>query len=176
MVDASPVHQSGSEKDAVGTEPTNQTRSNETTTDPVGVDSSSTATLELTVPTNGDAPISVQQASELNGTAVLPTYDEGDASVFNRKSVIGPSVGSYSAALLSPLDSLTAPFDPPTSFPALQANAEVPTQKNLGNESSDTLSELMTGGEHELAFLSRHFCETLGPWYALSRIYYGLYN
>jgi hypothetical protein len=30
---------------------------------------------------------------------------------------------------------------------------------------NDIFSELMTGTEHEVAFLTRHFAEVLGPWY-----------
>ncbi|KAJ9202683.1 putative C6 finger domain protein [Paecilomyces variotii] len=160
-VDASQAHQNGPEKDALGSEPMAQSN-NDPTAD--SADSGSTGALELTAPTAGDGSTSSELPSELNGTVALPHYDEGDSSVFNKKSIIGPSVGSYSAALLSPLDSLSAPFEPPASFPALQTNVEVSTQKKLGNDPSDILSELMIGGEHEMAFLSRHFCEVLGPW------------
>ncbi|GAD92934.1 C6 finger domain protein, putative [Paecilomyces variotii No. 5] len=158
-VEASPTHQSGSEKDAPESESMSQIN-NDVATD--AADSSSTGALEFTMSTAGDASTSSHPSSELNGPVTLPRYD--GESVFNKKSAIGPSVGSYSAALLSPLDSLTAPFEPPPSFSALQTNIEVPLHKTFGNESSDILSELMIGSEHEMAFLSRHFCEVLGPW------------
>lgn len=158
-IDAPPPHQSGLEKDAPGGESMSQI-SNDVATD--AADSNSTGAIELTMTNAGDASTSSHPSSELNGPVILPHYD--GESVFNKKGVIGPSVGSYSAALLSPLDSLTAAFEPPASFSAFQTNIEVTPQKNSGNEPSDILSELMIGSEHEMAFLSRHFCEVLGPW------------
>jgi hypothetical protein len=32
-------------------------------------------------------------------------------------------------------------------------------------EFQDIFSELMTGTEHEIAFLTRHYSEVIGPWY-----------
>jgi hypothetical protein len=46
-------------------------------------------------------------------------------------------------------------------------------------EFQDIFSELMTGTEHEIAFLTRHYSEVLGPWYVyryLPFISYGLLN
>lgn len=41
-----------------------------------------------------------------------------------------------------------------------------PSQRSEKEEFQDIFSELMTGTEHEIAFLTRHFAEVLGPWYA----------
>lgn len=44
--------------------------------------------------------------------------------------------------------------------------SESPSQRSEKEEFQDIFSELMTGTEHEIAFLTRHFAEVLGPWYA----------
>lgn len=41
-----------------------------------------------------------------------------------------------------------------------------PSQRSEKEEFQEIFSELMTGTEHEIAFLTRHFAEVLGPWYA----------
>lgn len=43
--------------------------------------------------------------------------------------------------------------------------SESPSQRSEKEEFQDIFSELMTGTEHEVAFLTRHFAEVLGPWY-----------
>lgn len=40
-----------------------------------------------------------------------------------------------------------------------------PSNQNEQENFHDIFSELMTGTEHEIAFLTRHFSEFLGPWY-----------
>lgn len=42
---------------------------------------------------------------------------------------------------------------------------ETPSNQNEQENFHDIFSELMTGTEHEIAFLTRHFSEILGPWY-----------
>jgi hypothetical protein len=39
------------------------------------------------------------------------------------------------------------------------------SQRGEEDEFQNIFSELMTGTEHELAFLTRHFSATLGPWF-----------
>lgn len=39
------------------------------------------------------------------------------------------------------------------------------SQRSEQEEFQDIFSELMTGTEHEIAFLTRHFSTTLGPWF-----------
>ncbi|CEO59725.1 hypothetical protein PMG11_04390 [Penicillium brasilianum] len=46
--------------------------------------------------------------------------------------------------------------------------SESPSQRSEKEEFQDIFSELMTGTEHEIAFLTRHFAEVLGPWLDLS--------
>jgi hypothetical protein len=45
-----------------------------------------------------------------------------------------------------------------------QFTSESPSQRSEKEEFQDIFSELMTGTEHEIAFLTRHFAEVLGPW------------
>ena len=47
-----------------------------------------------------------------------------------------------------------------------QFTSNSPSQRSEKEEFQDIFSELMTGTEHEVAFLTRHFAEVLGPWYA----------
>lgn len=44
-----------------------------------------------------------------------------------------------------------------------------PSQRSEKEDFQDIFSELMTGSEHEAAFLSRHYAEVIGPWYVLTR-------
>lgn len=53
-----------------------------------------------------------------------------------------------------------------------EPNVEVGGAPSIQNEQEnfhDIFSELMTGSEHEIAFLTRHFSEFLGPWYVTTR-------
>lgn len=43
-----------------------------------------------------------------------------------------------------------------------------PSNQNEQENFHDIFSELMTGTEHEIAFLIRHFSEILGPWYVIA--------
>lgn len=47
-----------------------------------------------------------------------------------------------------------------------------PSQRSEREEIQDIFSELMTGTEHEIAFLVRHYSETLGPWYVPLTMYH----
>jgi hypothetical protein len=47
-------------------------------------------------------------------------------------------------------------------------SSESVSQRSEKEEFQDIFSELMTGSEHELAFLSRHFAEIIAPWLDLS--------
>lgn len=43
--------------------------------------------------------------------------------------------------------------------------SEASSHRSEKEEFQDIFSELMTGTEHEIAFLTRHFSEVIGPWY-----------
>ncbi|KAJ5884697.1 hypothetical protein N7495_009207 [Penicillium taxi] len=47
-------------------------------------------------------------------------------------------------------------------------STESPSQRSEHEEFQDIFSELMTGTEHEYAFLGRHYTEIVGPWLDLS--------
>lgn len=42
--------------------------------------------------------------------------------------------------------------------------SESSSHRSEREEFQDIFSELMTGTEHEIAFLTRHYSETIGPW------------
>lgn len=61
-------------------------------------------------------------------------------------------------------------FEPERS----DSNLEVGGTPSIQNEQEnfhDIFSELMTGSEHEIAFLTRHFSEFLGPWYVTTHAF-----
>lgn len=47
-------------------------------------------------------------------------------------------------------------------------SSESVSQRSEKEEFQDIFSELMTGTEHEVAFLIRHFTQVIAPWYVLS--------
>lgn len=68
----------------------------------------------------------------------------------------------------------SAPHSQPSSTPGAELDERCPNSSEIFGTSSnentsdgfhDIFSELMTGTEHETAFLTRHFSEFLGPWY-----------
>lgn len=54
------------------------------------------------------------------------------------------------------------------SQPERYMSSESASQRSEKEEFQDIFSELMTGSEHELAFLCRHFVEIIAPWLDLS--------
>ncbi|KAE8148903.1 hypothetical protein BDV25DRAFT_157310 [Aspergillus avenaceus] len=52
--------------------------------------------------------------------------------------------------------------------PSSNAGPGSPSQHSERDEFQDIFSELMTGTEHEIAFLIRHYSENLGPWLDIS--------
>ncbi|KAJ5679917.1 hypothetical protein N7462_008161 [Penicillium macrosclerotiorum] len=102
---------------------------------------------------------------------------------------LSPEVNQFSAlhnsgsSYRSPLCTSVSP-NPITGFnPALETysgvssdrpesrrlvSSESVSQRSEKEEFQDIFSELMTGTEHEIAFLTRHYAEVLGPWLDLS--------
>lgn len=50
---------------------------------------------------------------------------------------------------------------------ATMISSETPSQRSEREDFQDVFSELITGTEHEIAFLTRHYAEVIGPWYVL---------
>lgn len=50
---------------------------------------------------------------------------------------------------------------------ATMISSETTSQRSEKEDFQDIFSELITGTEHEIAFLTRHFAEVIGPWYVL---------
>lgn len=68
----------------------------------------------------------------------------------------------------SPLPSTT----PGSDFSQRRPESNPELSGSLSNQNDqegfhDIFSELMTGTEHEVSFLTRHFSEFLGPWYVM---------
>lgn len=69
----------------------------------------------------------------------------------------------------------SATHSQPSSTPGIELDQRRPnssseilgpsSRENTSDGFHDIFSELMTGTEHETAFLTRHFSEFLGPWY-----------
>ena len=85
----------------------------------------------------------------------------------------GPSSGGTVQNSVSP--NTTMAFAPglQTAFNAAASDAfdhrrpvssEDPSRRSENEDFEDIFSELMTGTEHELAFLTRHYAEYIGPW------------
>lgn len=47
-------------------------------------------------------------------------------------------------------------------------SSESSSHRSEKEEFQDIFSELMTGTEHEIGFLTRHYSEVIGPWYDIS--------
>ncbi|KAJ5538896.1 hypothetical protein N7494_008375 [Penicillium frequentans] len=58
--------------------------------------------------------------------------------------------------------------DPITADYRRVSSSETPSQRSEKEEFQDIFSEFMTGTEHEIAFLTRHYAEIIGPWLDLS--------
>lgn len=66
---------------------------------------------------------------------------------------------------LSPPHGNTYNTDPITADYRRVTSSETPSQRSEKEEFQDIFSEFMTGTEHEIAFLTRHYAEIIGPWY-----------
>ncbi|RDW65726.1 Zn(II)2Cys6 transcription factor [Aspergillus mulundensis] len=62
----------------------------------------------------------------------------------------------------------------PNTRPSL---SRTPSQRGEQEEFQDIFSELMTGTEHEISFLTRHYCEVISSWFDVSdsRKFFGGY-
>ncbi|KAJ5998294.1 hypothetical protein N7451_006104 [Penicillium sp. IBT 35674x] len=58
--------------------------------------------------------------------------------------------------------------DPITADYRRVSSSETPSQRSEKEEFQDIFSGFMTGTEHEIAFLTRHYVEIIGPWLDLS--------
>lgn len=88
----------------------------------------------------GDRGGSTPQSAEVAGNAII----ELTPTLENSYNILPPDRQNYGRQLTS----------------------ESPSQRSEKEEFQNIFSELMTGTEHEIAFLTRHFAEVQGPWYA----------
>jgi hypothetical protein len=114
--------------------------------------------------------ISPRDTDDMPDPAMTPVAVQ---SLYSSVPVFG---GEGSGSTRSTIYSLASPI---ASTGALTSNEQSPsnrpdftrlvTSENLSQRSEkeefqDIFSELMTGTEHETAFLIRHFSDVLGPW------------
>ncbi|KAL4908524.1 hypothetical protein BDW74DRAFT_101504 [Aspergillus multicolor] len=88
---------------------------------------------------------------------------------------IGPSqgaVGNTGAGASNPNEHPAQPSS--STRPSL---SRTPSQRGEQEEFQDIFSELMTGTEHEISFLTRHYCEVISNWFDVSdsRKFFGGY-
>ncbi|KAJ5638975.1 uncharacterized protein N7484_006837 [Penicillium longicatenatum] len=120
--------------------------------DTAGSPSQAIATTQTRLPVSG-APFSANLNSPRR---------EGASSI--ARNLVSPSF---------PVD-LTSPHanaynaDPITAGDQRVSSPETPSQRGEKEEFQDIFSEFMTGTEHEIAFLTRHYAEIIGPWLDLS--------
>ncbi|KAJ5083038.1 hypothetical protein N7532_012081 [Penicillium argentinense] len=117
-------------------------------------------------------PVSLQsQSSVLNGLAAHPASDLNLA--FGSRaptSPIGNSISPLASIGRTPaLENVLhkTSLDRPDTE-KMKSSEDISPQRSEREEFQNIVSELMTGTEHEIAFLTRHFAEIIGPWLDLS--------
>lgn len=103
--------------------------------------------------------------SNMSGASPVPdTLSYPGAS----KVAVQSSASSNASLGLSPgvRSALNAPHN--DSDPRQNESCESPSQQSENEGFQDIFSELVTDSEHEIAFLTRHYAEVLGPWLDLS--------
>lgn len=113
------------------------------------------------------------QTSPLDTDMSGPTMTPGAAqSMYSSIPAFGGEGGGSTRSTICSLASpnastgaLISEHSPPNrpDFTRLVASESL-SQRNEKEEFQDIFSELMTGTEHETAFLIRHFSDVLGPW------------
>lgn len=122
-----------------------------------------------------DARLSTAGPSQPSATAQT-LHPPGSGAPFSSLNSSGRESGPSSNAHNSispnfPMD-LNSPHgnaynaDPITADYRRVSSSETPSQRSDKEEFQDIFSEFMTGTEHEIAFLTRHYAEIIGPWYA----------
>lgn len=116
------------------------------------------------------APYLGDFASQTTKPARVETGPVGTAAVDQPRSSsrsIGPSPVTPSIALPEGINHVGNVYSDSRQKPSPNAGLQSasPSQRSEREEFQDIFSELMTGTEHEIAFLIRHYSETLGPWY-----------
>lgn len=121
-----------------------------------------------------DARLNTAGPSQPNATAQTLQPSISGAPVTSANSSgrqSGPSGSAHTSVSpafpmdLSPPHGNTYNADPITADYRRVSSSETPSQRSEKEEFQDIFSEFMTGTEHEIAFLARHYAEIIGPWY-----------
>jgi hypothetical protein len=110
---------------------------------------------------------SVSNASEPQYVPQTNRVPGHDSRTFSRGAVqnsVSPNAGGFSPGLAN--TTKPSPNDQPDY--RRMVSSENVSQRSEKEEFQDIFSELMTGTEHEVAFLTRHFAQVIAPWYVLS--------
>lgn len=123
---------------------------------------------------SGPSPSEVEQGSTQNTTSNAPYAPK--TSFSNPALEIGEPSGSAPTTIHKPTSpSATSGGFPtfehmfnsnPSQSPGIRGmlSSGSSSHRSEKEEFQDIFSELMTGTEHEIAFLTRHFSEVIGPW------------
>lgn len=100
----------------------------------------------------------------LEGLPILPS------TTGTSKSPIANSISPNTTAARTPVSSDERYSKSSLGQPQRERymSSESVSQRSEKEEFQDIFSELMTGSEHEIAFLTRHFAEIIAPWLDLS--------
>lgn len=124
--------------------------------------------------------ISGPSQSETEPASQQTTYNAPEAQTIFVPNPT-PGIAESSGSTKSTIQKSISPNATSGGFPAFehtfnstpQESSDIQRVLSSGNSShrsekeefQDIFSELMTGTEHEIAFLTRHYSEVIGPWY-----------
>ena len=128
------------------------------------------------VDTNATLPAGMGVATGLGDTMDQTGRPTPTAEGSRQETGSPYGVGPYAAyqedrdATQSPATTQNDPMEAYAGRTETVVPQEGPLQGDGKEQFLDVFSELMTGSEHELSFLTRHFSEVLGPWYVLTLV------
>lgn len=133
--------------------------------------------IPMVMDTSGPSPPEAEQepTQQKSYNAPQATHISVPSPAFD----IGGSSGSASNRILKSISPTTTSGGFPTFEHTFNSNPQdspdirgiltsgSSSHRSEKEEFQDIFSELMTGTEHETAFLTRHYSESIGPWYVL---------
>ncbi|GFF55529.1 hypothetical protein CNMCM6936_005643 [Aspergillus lentulus] len=117
------------------------------------------------VQTDGMAEVVNQPAVQTGPTEIAGSDQQSASSRSNAQSSFSPNKSA--AGGFAKRNNVYGELKKSTAATHV-SSPRSPSQHVEEEEFQDIFSELMTGTEHELAFLTRHFSATLGPWLDIS--------
>lgn len=114
------------------------------------------------VQTDGMAEVVNQPAVQTGPTEIAGSDQQSASSRSNAQSSFSPNKSA--AGGFAKRNNVYGELKKSTAATHV-SSPRSPSQHVEEEEFQDIFSELMTGTEHELAFLTRHFSATLGPWF-----------